>query len=131
MKFSQLALASGFAAILAVSTAYAQTANTPQSPTREEVRSEAISSHKDGTMVHGEAAPKSKPFKSTKSRAEVKAEAIKSHKDGTMVHSEVAPKSEAFKSTKTRKEVRDEAIKSHKDGTMVHSEVNPVEPPKK
>lgn len=131
MKFSQLAIVSGFAAIFSVSTAYGQAASTPQSPTRDEVRSEAITSHKDGTMVHGEVAPKSKPFKSTKSRAEVKAEAIKSHKDGTMVHGEVAPKSEAFTSAKTRKQVRDEAIKSHKDGTMVHSEVNPVEPPKK
>ena len=90
MKLNQLAIASGFVAILAVS-AHAQTTSEPQSPTRDEVRSEAISSHKDGTMVHGEAAPKSKPFKSTKSRAEVKAEAIKSHKDGTMVHSEVTP----------------------------------------
>ena len=130
MKLNQLAIASGFVAILAVS-AHAQTTSAPQSPTRDEVRSEAISSHKDGTMVHGEAAPKSKPFKSTKSRAEVKAEAIKSHNDGTMVHGEAAPKSEAFKSTKTRKEVKAEAIKSHKDGTMVHSEVTPVQPPTK
>ena len=91
MKPIQLAIASGFAAIFAVSTAYGQALSTPQSPTREQVRSEAISSHKDGTMVHGEAAPESKPFKSTKSRAEVKAEAIKSHKDGTMMHSEVTP----------------------------------------
>lgn len=131
MKFSQITIASSLVAIFGFSTAYAQTASTPQSPTREEVRSEAISSHKDGTMVHGEAAPKSKPFESKKSRAEVKAEAIKSHKDGTMVHGEAAPKSEEFKSTKTRKEVRDEAIKSHKDGTMVHGEVTPVQPPTK
>lgn len=130
MKLNQLAIASGIVAILAVS-AHAQTAGSPQSPTREEVRSEAISSHKDGTMVHGEAAPKSKPFKSTKSRAEVKAEAIKSHKDGTMVHGEAAPKSEAFKSTKSRKEVKAEAIKSHKDGTMVHGEAAPVASPTK
>jgi ribosomal protein S26 len=131
MKFSQLAVVSGFVAMFSMSTAFGQAAGSPQSPTREEVRSEAIKSHKEGTMVHGEAAPKSKPFKSTKSRAEVKAEAIKSHKDGTMVHGEAAPKSEAFKSTKTRKEVKAEAIKSHKDGTMVHSEVTPVEPAKK
>lgn len=127
MKSNYVTVASGLLALFAASTVFAQAA-APQSPSREAVRAEAISSHKDGTMVHGEAAPKSKPFKSTKSRAEVKAEAIKSHKDGTMVHGEAAPKSEAFKSTKTRKEVKAEAIKSHKDGTMVHSEVTPVQP---
>lgn len=55
------------------------------------VRAEAISSHRDGTMLHGEYAPKSKEFKSTRSRQEVRAEAISSHRDGTMLHSEVTP----------------------------------------
>jgi uncharacterized protein DUF4148 len=55
------------------------------------VRAEAISSHRDGTMLHGEYAPKSKEFNSTRSRAEVRAEAIRSHRDGTMLHSEVTP----------------------------------------
>lgn len=55
------------------------------------VRAEAISSHRGGTMLHGEYAPKSKEFNSTKSRQEVRAEAIRSHKDGTMLHSEVTP----------------------------------------
>lgn len=39
-------------------------------------------------MQHGEAAAKTKAFKSSKTRKEVRAEAIKSHKDGTMVHNE-------------------------------------------
>ena len=55
------------------------------------VRAEAISSHRDGTMLHGEYAPKSKEFKSIRSRQEVRAEAIRTHKDGTMLHSEVTP----------------------------------------
>jgi hypothetical protein len=55
------------------------------------VRAEAISSHRDGTMLHGEYAPKSREFKSTRSRQEVRAEAIRSHMDGTMLHSEVTP----------------------------------------
>jgi hypothetical protein len=55
------------------------------------VRAEAIVSHRDGTMLHGEYAPKSKEFKSTRSRDEVRAEAIRSHLDGTMLHSEVTP----------------------------------------
>jgi hypothetical protein len=57
----------------------------------EAVRAEAISSHRDGTMLHGEYAPKSKEFKSTKSRQDVTAEAIRTHRDGTMLHSEVTP----------------------------------------
>lgn len=55
------------------------------------VTAEAIRSHRDGTMLHGEYAPKSKEFKSTRSRQEVRAEAISSHRDGTMLHSEVTP----------------------------------------
>jgi hypothetical protein len=57
----------------------------------EAVRAEAIKSHRDGTMLHGEYAPKSNEFKSTRSRQEVTAEAIRSHRDGTMLHSEVTP----------------------------------------
>jgi hypothetical protein len=59
---------------------------------RQQVRSEAIRSHLDGTMLHAEYAPKAAPFQSTRDRAQVRAEAIKSHMDGTMVHSEVEPK---------------------------------------
>ena len=57
----------------------------------EAVKAEAIRSHKDGTMLHGEYAAKTAEFKSTRSRQEVMAEAIRSHKDGTMLHSEVTP----------------------------------------
>lgn len=57
----------------------------------DQVRAEAIRSHRDGTMLHAEYAPKSEAFQSTRSRAEVTAEAIKSHRDGTMLHSEVTP----------------------------------------
>ncbi|MCM2250733.1 MAG: hypothetical protein NDJ19_00085 [Ramlibacter sp.] len=57
----------------------------------DQVRAEAIRSHRDGTMLHAEYAPKSKPFQSTRSRAEVRAEAIQSHRDGTMLHSEITP----------------------------------------
>jgi hypothetical protein len=131
MKLNHTTLAAVLMTVFAASAAFAQNTSGGQSPSREAVRSEAISSHKDGTMVHGEAAPKSKEFKSKKSRAEVKAEAISSHKDGTMVHGEAAPKSKEFKSTKSRKEVRGEAISSHKDGTMVHGEATPVTPPTK
>lgn len=58
---------------------------------REAVRAEAIRTHKDGTMLHGEYAPKTDEFKSTRNRQEVTDEAIRSHKDGTMLHSEVTP----------------------------------------
>ena len=61
------------------------------SASRDAVRAEAISTHRDGTMLHGEYAPKSKEFKSTRSRQDVRAEAIRSHMDGTMLHSEVTP----------------------------------------
>jgi hypothetical protein len=57
----------------------------------EAVRAAAISSHRDGTMMHAEYAPKSSEFRSTRSRQEVKAEAISSHRDGSMLHSEVTP----------------------------------------
>jgi hypothetical protein len=55
------------------------------------VRAEAIRSHRDGTMMHAEYAPKSGEFRSTRSRQDVTAEAIRSHRDGTMLHSEVTP----------------------------------------
>jgi hypothetical protein len=58
---------------------------------REAVRAEAIRSHRDGTMLHAEYAPKTEAFKSTRNRQEVTAEAIRSHLDGTMLHSEVTP----------------------------------------
>lgn len=122
MKLNHITLATVLMAVFAAPMALAQGTTSAQSPSREAVRAEAISSHKDGSMLHSEAAPKSKPFESTKSREEVSAEAAASHKDGTMVHSEVAPKSKAFTSTRTRTEVRAEAIQSHKDGTMVHNE---------
>jgi hypothetical protein len=61
------------------------------SVSREAVKAEAIRSHRDGTMLHAEYAPKSAEFKSTRSRQEVRAEAIRSHMDGTMLHSEVTP----------------------------------------
>ena len=131
MKLNHITLATVLMAVFAAPLVLAQSTSTPQSPTREEVKAEAISSHKDGTMVHNEAGPKSKSFKSTKSREQVKAEAISSHKDGTMVHGEAAPKSKAFKSTKSRKDVSAEAISSHKDGTMMHNEAGPVTPPAK
>jgi hypothetical protein len=57
----------------------------------EAVKAEAIRSHRDGTMLHGEYAAKAAEFKSTRSREEVRAEAIRSHRDGTMLHSEVTP----------------------------------------
>ena len=125
MKSTHITLALALMGALVSPLAISQTTVNPPSPSREAVRSEAISSHKDGTMVHSEAGPKAKPFTSTKSRKEVRDEAISSHKDGTMVHGEAAPKAKPFNSTKTRKEVRAEAIQSHKDGTMVHSEVTP------
>lgn len=59
--------------------------------TRQQVTAEAIRSHRDGTMLHAEYAPKSEPFRSVKSRAEVRAQAITSHLDGTMVHAEAVP----------------------------------------
>lgn len=122
MKLIQITLATVLMAAFAAPTAFAQSARNAQSPSREAVRAEAVTSHKDGTMLHDEAGPKAKPFKSTKSRQEVTAEAIASHKDGTMLHDEAGPKPKPFKSTKSRKEVRAEAISSHKDGTMVHNE---------
>lgn len=61
------------------------------------VRAEAIRSHRDGTMLHAEFAPKSREFVSTKSRQEVRAEAIRSHRDGSMLHSEVTPLTPAEK----------------------------------
>lgn len=125
MSVRQTALIFALAAI-GLSAAHAQSTSTAQSPSREEVKAEAINSHRDGTMVHGEAAPKTKPFQSTKSREQVTAEAISSHKDGTMVHGEVAPKTTAFQSTKSRKEVSAEAVRSHMDGTMMHNEAGPV-----
>jgi hypothetical protein len=128
MKLNQITLAALLMAVFSGPAVLAQGAGNSQPLSREAVQSEAISSHKDGTMVHGEVAQKSVPFKSTKTRKEVRAEAISSHKDGTMVHSEAAQKSEPFKSTRSRKEVTEEAIRSHKDGSMVHSEVTPVTP---
>jgi hypothetical protein len=128
MNSSHITIAIALATAFAAPEAFSQSSGNTQSPSREAVRSEAISSHRDGTMLHNEVGPKAKPFQSTKSRQEVRAEAISSHKDGTMVHNEAGPKAKPFKSTKTRKEVRDEAIASHKDGTMVHSEVTPATP---
>jgi len=61
MQLNPIALAAALITAFATPGAFAQTA--PQSPSREAVRSEAISSHKDGTMVHGEAAPAMPPAK--------------------------------------------------------------------
>jgi hypothetical protein len=123
MKLNHITLA---AALVAAFTAPLALSQTTPLPSREAVRAEAITSHKDGTMVHNEAGPKAPAFKSTRTREEVRSEAISSHKDGTMMHGEAAPKSMAFKSTKSRKDVQAEAVSSHKDGTMVHSEVTPT-----
>ncbi|OUM00422.1 hypothetical protein A8M77_21465 [Variovorax sp. JS1663] len=54
-----------------------------------------VRSHKDGTMLHSEAEPKSEAFKPGKSRKDVKAETIRSHKDGTMLHGGEAAAPEA------------------------------------
>ena len=91
MKLNHITLATVLMAVLAAPTAFAQGSSNSQPLSREAVKSEAISSHKDDTMVHGEAEPKTKAFQSTKSREEVKAEAISSHKDGTMMHNEAGP----------------------------------------
>ena len=122
MKLNHITAAVALAFAFAAAPVFAQGTTSPTSPSRDAVRAEAITSHKDGTMQHGEAAAKTKAFESKKTRSEVDAEAISSHKDGTMQHGEAAAKTKAFKSTKTRKEVRAEAISSHKDGTMVHNE---------
>jgi hypothetical protein len=91
MKLNHVTLAALLMAAFAAPAAFAQATSIPQSPSREAVRAEAISSHRDGTMMHGEVAPKTKAFRSTKSRQEVSAEAVRSHKDGTMMHNEAGP----------------------------------------
>ena len=128
MKLNQMALATVFVAVLAAPSVFAQSTGNPQSPSRDAVKAEAIRSHQDGTMQHGEYAPKSKPFASTKSRQEVDAEAISSHKDGTMLHSEVAPKSEPFHSTLSRKQVSADAVLAYKAHTIMHGEAEPNTP---
>ena len=120
MKLNHITLAAALLTVLAAPSASAQGADGAKPKSREEVRTEAIRSHKDGTMRHSEAEPKSEPFRSEKSRKEVSAAGVRSHKDGTMLHSEAEPKSEAFKSGKSRKDVKAETIRSHKDGTMLH-----------
>jgi CBS domain containing-hemolysin-like protein len=91
MKLNHVTLAALLMAAFAAPAAFAQANSIPQSPSREAVRAEAISSYKDGTMVHGEMAPKATAFQSTKTRKEVSAEAIRSHQDGTMMHNEAGP----------------------------------------
>ena len=88
MKLNHITAAAALALAFSAAPVFAQGTTSPTSPSRDAVQADAITSHKDGTMQHGEAAAKTKAFKSSKTRKEVRAEAINSHKDGTMVHNE-------------------------------------------
>lgn len=63
MKLNHIALAAAFMAVFAAPAAFAQSTNNSKPLSREAVRSEAITTHKDGTMLHSEVTPLVTPAK--------------------------------------------------------------------
>lgn len=112
--------------------ATAQTA-TP-SPTREQVRKEAIEANKAGKIEHGEAdhdagRPPAKPAKSAVTRAEVRSETKAAVKAGKIEHGEAdhdagRPPAKPAKSAVSRAEVRKEAASAVRSGMTEQGEAS-------
>jgi len=113
MKTALLALAA--MALLSQPAVQAQEA-TPK--TRVEVRAEAASAVKSGTIAKGEGSQASPPAKSTRTRTEVRREAASAEKAGTLVKGE-GPAAAASKPTQAqRAAVRAEAASAVKNNQI-------------
>ncbi len=114
-------------AVAALFVAYGAQAQTAASPTREQVKQEAIQSNKAGTTVTGECsgdqkadvgACKKAPVTSTKSREEVKKEAAAANKAGETSKANKPDMPTKTTSTKARADVKAEAASANKAGTI-------------
>jgi hypothetical protein len=84
--------------------------------TRAEVRTEAASAVKSGTIAKGEGSQAAAPAKSTKTRAQVRREAAAAKKDGTLVKGEGQETATARPNQASRAKVRAEAASAAKAG---------------
>ena len=113
MKFAPLTLA--VLALVGSQSILAQTA-TPR--TRADVKAEAASAVKDGTIDNGEVTKPVPPMKSTRNRTDVRREAASAEKAGTLVKGE-GPGAAASRPTQAQRAVvRAEAASAVKNGQI-------------
>ena len=111
MKKSLLTLSAVVATLFAAQAVVAQT-------TRAEVKAEASSAVKAGTVAKGEGPAATAKPKHTKARAEVKKEAAAAEKAGTIEKGPSPSATKGAMSTKTRAEVKVEAAAAVKAGEV-------------
>lgn len=111
MKKSLVTLSAVVAALFATQAAVAQT-------TRAEVKADAASAVKSGTVAKGEGPAAAGANKSTKDRADVKKEAAAAEKAGTIEKGPSPDPAKGAKSTKERAEVKKEAAAAVKAGDV-------------
>ena len=86
--------------------------------TRAEVRTEAASAVKSGTIAKGEGSQASPPNKSTQSRAQVRREAAAAEKAGTLIKGEGPGATAAKPNQASRATVRADAASAVKSGQI-------------
>jgi hypothetical protein len=86
--------------------------------TRAEVRSEAASAVKSGTIVKGEGTQAAPPMKSTKTRAQVRREAAAAEKAGTLAKGEGPAAAASRPNQASRAAVRAEAASAVRNGQI-------------
>jgi Domain of unknown function (DUF4148) len=137
MKTVQSTLCIAIAALIVSLGAQAQTAAS--SPSREQVKKEAIEAGKAGQIVSGECSPDQKadvgacakkPVTSTKSREEVKKEAAAATKSGETSKLNKPEMPTKSTSTTTRAEVKQDAIAAGQKGEIVKGAAQPEAPKK-